>query len=55
VLDGRRVATRSVDETRVLRQKIAKAGKHRWKVVGYDASGKPVAAGTRSFRVLRAR
>jgi subtilisin family serine protease len=54
-LDGRRVATRSVDDSRVLRRKIAKAGKHSWKVVGYDAAGEQVVAGSRSFRVLRAR
>jgi subtilisin family serine protease len=55
VLDGRRIATRSVDDAAVLRQKISTAGKHRWKVVGLDAAGKPVATGVRSFRVLRAR
>jgi subtilisin family serine protease len=55
MLDGRRVASRSVDASRVLRRKVAKSGKHTWKVVGYDAAGNRVAAGARAFRVLRAR
>ena len=55
MLDGRRVATRSVDASRVLRRKIDKAGKHTWKIVGYDAGGERVVAGSRGFRVLRAR
>jgi subtilisin family serine protease len=55
LLDGKRVASRSVDAGRVLRRKIDKAGKHTWKVVGYDAGGQRVVAGSRAFRVLRAR
>jgi subtilisin family serine protease len=54
-LDGRRVASRSSDAAPVLRRKITKAGKHAWKVVGYDAAGARVVTGSRSFRVLRAR
>ena len=54
-LDGKRVATRSVDDANVLRRKIARAGTHRWKVVGYDDNGARVVTGSRSFRVLRAR
>jgi subtilisin family serine protease len=55
MLDGRRVASRSVGAGRVLRRKIAKAGAHTWKIVGYDARGQRVVAGSRGFRVLRAR
>jgi hypothetical protein len=55
LLDGKRVASRSIDDSRVLRRKIAKAGKHTWKIVGYDAGGERVVAGSRGFRVLRAR
>jgi subtilisin family serine protease len=54
-LDGRRIATRTVDDASVLRRKIAKAGKHRWKVVGYNDAGVKVVTGSRSFRVLKAR
>jgi hypothetical protein len=55
MLDGRRVGTRSVDDSRVLRRKINKAGKHTWKIVGYDAGGQRIVAGSRAFHVLRAR
>jgi subtilisin family serine protease len=55
MLDGRRVAQRSSTASRLVRHKISKAGKHSWKVVGYDAAGNRVVAATRGFRVLRAR
>ncbi|HUR83798.1 MAG TPA: S8 family peptidase [Solirubrobacteraceae bacterium] len=55
LLDGRKVATRGGGATGSLRKKIAKAGTHRWKVVGYDAEGERVVAKSRGFRVLRAR
>ena len=55
LLDGHRVASRSVDDTPTLRRTIARAGKHRWKVVAYDAGANRIASGTRSFSVLRAR
>jgi subtilisin family serine protease len=55
LLDGKRIADRSVAASRVLRRKIDKAGKHTWKVVGYDAADRRVVAGSRGFRVLRAR
>ncbi len=55
LLDGKRVATRTVDGSRSLRRKISRAGTHRWQVVGYDAAGTRVAVGARTFRVLRAR
>jgi subtilisin family serine protease len=52
-LDGRRVATRPAAGKRVVRQRIARAGSHRWKVLGYDTAGKRVVATARGFRVLR--
>lgn len=55
LLDGKRVAIRRADASRVLRQKITKAGTHRWKVIGYDAAGERVASATRGFKVLRVR
>ncbi len=53
LLDGRRVAIRATTGT--VSKKIAKAGSHRWKVVGYDAEGERVISKSRAFRVLRAR
>ena len=55
MLDGKRIATRRAADRPVVRRTIAKAGKHRWKVAGYDAAGVRVATGTRSFKALRAR
>ena len=55
LLDGKRIATRSVDDANVLRRKVTKAGTHRWKVVGYDDGGARVVLGSRNFRVLPAR
>jgi subtilisin family serine protease len=55
LLDGKRVATRTVDDANVLRHKVTKAGTHRWKVVGYDDGGARVVLGSRNFRVLPAR
>ena len=53
LLDGRRVASRAAGDSRVVRRRIASAGSHRWKVVGYDAAGERVVAATRGLRVLR--
>jgi len=54
-LDGRRVATRTIDDSTTLRRKVGRAGTHRWKVTGYDDAGRRLVTGTRSFKVLRAR
>jgi subtilisin family serine protease len=54
-LDGRRVATLDGGDPRVLRRRIARAGSHRWRVVGFDEAGAKVVAAVRSFRVLAAR
>jgi hypothetical protein len=54
-LDGRRVAVLDGGDSRVVRHRIAAAGNHRWRVVGFDESGAKVVAGVRRFRVLRAR
>ena len=53
MLDGRRVASRAAGTSRVVRRRIASAGSHRWKVLGYDTAGKRVVATARGFRVLR--
>jgi subtilisin family serine protease len=55
MLDGKLLATRTIDDSRVIRHKVLKPGTHRWKVVGYTAGGERVASGTRAFKVLRAR
>jgi hypothetical protein len=44
-----------VRAARVLHRRIARAGRHRWKVVGRDAGGVRVAVAARAFRALRAR
>jgi subtilisin family serine protease len=54
-LDGRRVARLDGGDARVVRRRIAAAGNHRWRVVGFDEAGAKVVAGLRSFRVLRGR
>jgi len=54
-LDGRTAAKLSQTHTRVLHKRIARAGQHRWKVVGYDATNTRIVSGTRSFQVLRRR
>jgi subtilisin family serine protease len=51
-LDGRRVATLDEGATRVVRRRIARAGRHRWRVVGFDEAGAKVVAAVRSFRAL---
>lgn len=51
-LDGRRVATLDEGASRVVRQRIARAGRHRWRVVGFDEAGAKVVAAVRSFRAL---
>ena len=53
-LDGRVVRTVSARTARVSRR-IARAGKHRWRVVGFDRAGAKVVAAQRSFRVARRR
>jgi subtilisin family serine protease len=51
-LDGRRVATLDGGDSRVARRRIAAAGSHRWRVVGFDEAGAKVVSAVRSFRVL---
>ena len=53
-LDGRVVRSVSSKTTGVSRR-IARAGKHRWRVVGFDRSGAKVVVATRAFRVARRR
>ena len=52
-LDGRRVATRDANDPRVLRKRMNRPGRHRWRVVGRDGAGAPITAATHSFRVVR--
>jgi subtilisin family serine protease len=54
-LDGRRVAVLDAGDSRIVRHRVAAAGNHRWRVVGFDESGAKVVAGVRRFRVLAAR
>jgi subtilisin family serine protease len=51
-LDGRRVATLDGGDSRIVRRRIAAAGSHRWRVVGFDEAGAKVVSAVRSFRVL---
>ncbi|HVF76662.1 MAG TPA: S8 family peptidase [Solirubrobacteraceae bacterium] len=55
LLDGRRVAAVAKGKRSMLRKRISRTGRHRWKVVGVDAGGAPVVSATRSFRVVRGR
>jgi len=52
-LDGRRVGNVSNSKRSILRKRVSRAGKHRWTVVGVDATGSKVVSAARSFRVVR--
>jgi subtilisin family serine protease len=54
-LDGRRVGSVAKGKRSLLRKRVSRAGQHRWKVVGLDATGSRVVAAARSFRVVRGR
>jgi subtilisin family serine protease len=54
-LDGRVVATVRGGRARVARRLVTRPGRHRWRVVGFDAEGGKVVAATRAFRVLARR
>jgi hypothetical protein len=54
-LDGRKVTSRAKSGRGRATSRIGRVGKHRWTVVGYDASGRQVARGQRNFRAFRAR
>jgi len=51
-LDGRVVKTLPVTGARVSKR-VVRTGTHKWRVVGFDASGAKVVAATRAFKVLR--
>jgi subtilisin family serine protease len=51
-LDGRVVATVPVRHTRVSRR-IWRTGRHKWRVVGFDARAAKVVSGQRAFRIVR--
>ncbi|MGH2919286.1 MAG: hypothetical protein ACRDLS_11925 [Solirubrobacteraceae bacterium] len=48
-LDGHVVATMAARRT-TLTRRIARNGRHTWRVVGFDAAAKNVVAARRSFR-----
>ena len=50
-LDGRVVARVEAAARLRMQRKIARAGKHRWRVVGFDTAGTKVMVGVRAFRV----
>lgn len=52
-LDGRVIASLPARTRRVARR-IARPGRHRWRVVGFDAGGTKVVSARRGFRVLAA-
>jgi len=52
-LDGRRVGKVANGKRSLLRKRVSRTGKHRWKVVGLDAAGTKVVSAARSFRVVR--
>jgi len=53
-LDGRVVASVSARRTGFSRR-IPRTGRHRWRVVGFDAQAAKVVSGQRAFRVVRRR
>lgn len=54
-LDGRRVATLGRRAERVVRRRVGRAGRHRWRVIGLDATGHRVVSASRSFRATARR
>jgi subtilisin family serine protease len=54
-LDGRRVGNVANGKRSLLRKRVSRTGKHRWKVVGLDSAGAKVVSAARSFRVVRGR
>ena len=54
-LDGRTVGTVKHGKRSLLRKRVSRTGRHKWKVVGVDATGRRIVSGTRSFRVVRKR
>ena len=55
LLNGRTVGTVKQGKRSLLRKRISRAGRNRWKVVGVDADGTRVVAAARSFRAVRKR
>ena len=53
LLDGKRVGTIAKGKRSLLRKKVSRTGRHRWKVVGVDNAGNAVVSAARSFRVVR--
>jgi subtilisin family serine protease len=55
LLDGRRVGTVTKGSRSLLRKRVSRTGRHRWKVVGLDSAGSRLVAAARTFRVVRKR
>lgn len=53
LLDGKRIGTVKSGGRSLLRKRVSRPGRHRWKVVGVDAGGDQVVAAARSFRVVK--
>ncbi len=52
-LNGRAVRVVDASSAKVLRKRVAKAGKYRWTIVGRNAAGKRVVSASKSFRAYR--
>jgi hypothetical protein len=52
-LDGRAVRVVRATRAPVLRKRVTRAGRHRWMIVGRDASGRKVVSATKTFRAYR--
>ena len=52
LLDGRRVGTVTKGSRSLLRKRVSRTGRHRWKVVGLDATGAKLVSAARTFRVV---
>jgi hypothetical protein len=50
-LNGHTVATLRQHARLVVRRRIRRPGRHRWRVAGLDATGRQLASARRSFRV----
>jgi len=51
-LNGKTVATIAKGKRSLVRKRVSRTGKHRWKVVGVDADGTRVVSAARTFRAV---
>jgi hypothetical protein len=52
-LNDKRVRTLRAGRSRVMRKRMNRTGRYRWKVEGVDAGGRTVVSASRGFRVVR--